>query len=43
MAREPLGVDEAAHLVRTFTVEDSVGFVHAILDKVGKEVRPVAD
>ena len=41
----PTGViiDEAAHLVRTFTVEDSVGFVHAILDKVGKDVRPVVD
>lgn len=40
----PTGViiDEAAHLVRTFSGDDSVGFVHALLDKVGQEVRPVA-
>lgn len=36
-------IDEATHLVRTFTGEDSVGFVHALLDKVGKDVRPAAD
>lgn len=37
----PTGViiDEASHLVRTFTNEESVGFVHALLDKVGKQVR----
>lgn len=37
----PTGViiDEAAHLVRTFAAEDSVGFVHALLDRVGQEVR----
>jgi N utilization substance protein B len=41
----PTGViiAEAAHLVRTFTGEDSVGFVHALLDKVGREVRAEAD
>ncbi len=32
-------IDESAHLVRTFTGEGSVGFVHALLDKVGKDVR----
>ena len=36
-------IDEATHLVRTFTGEDSVGFVHALLDKVGREVRAEAD
>ena len=36
-------IDEAAHLVRTFASEDSVGFVHAVLDKVGREVRPRSD
>ena len=36
-------IDESAHLVRTFTGEDSVGFVHALLDKVGKDVRPAVD
>jgi N utilization substance protein B len=41
----PTGViiDEATHLVRTFTAEDSVGFVHALLDRVGREVRPGSD
>ena len=37
----PAGVviDEASHLVRTFTTEDSVRFVHAILDRLRAEVR----
>ena len=35
-------IDESAHLVRTFSGEDSVGFVHAILDRVGQAVRPAA-
>ena len=35
-------IDEAAHLVRTFSGDESVGFVHAILDRVGREVRPAA-
>lgn len=35
-------IDEATHLVLTFTSEDSVGFVHALLDKVGKDVRATA-
>jgi N utilization substance protein B len=35
-------IDESAHLVRTFSGEDSVGFVHAILDRVGQTVRPAA-
>jgi N utilization substance protein B len=40
----PTGViiDEAAHLVRTFSGDDSTGFVHAVLDRVGQEVRPAA-
>lgn len=40
----PTGViiDEATHLVRTFSGEESVGFVHALLDRVGQVVRPVA-
>jgi transcription termination factor NusB len=36
-------IDEATHLVRTFTGEESVGFVHALLDKVGKDLRPTTD
>jgi N utilization substance protein B len=35
-------IDESTHLVRTFSGEDSVGFVHALLDRVGKELRPEA-
>jgi N utilization substance protein B len=37
----PVGVviDEATHLVRTFAAEDSVGFVHALLDRIGQDVR----
>lgn len=33
-------IDEASHLVLTFSGEDSVGFVHGVLDKVGRQVRP---
>lgn len=36
-------IDEAMYLVRTFTGEESVGFVHALLDKVGKDLRPTTD
>ena len=32
-------IDEATHLVRTFADEDSVGFVHALLDRIGQDVR----
>jgi transcription antitermination factor NusB len=32
-------IDESTHLVRTFGEEDAVGFVHAILDRLGRELR----
>lgn len=33
-------IDEAQHLVLTFTTEDSVRFVHGLLDRLRAEVRP---
>jgi len=32
-------IDEARHLVETFSTEDSIRFVHGVLDKLGKTVR----
>lgn len=32
-------IDEARHLVETFATEDSVRFVHGVLDRLGRSVR----
>lgn len=36
-------IDEARHLVETFATEDSVRFVHGVLDKLGRSVRGDAE
>ena len=36
-------IDEAHHLVETFATEDSVRFVHGILDRLARDVRGKAD
>ena len=34
-----VAIDEAHHLVETFATEDSVRFVHGILDRLARDVR----